>query len=147
MSYRPRHLMTLAAAVLMAIASHGCGGDGDRRSGAASSSTTATAFVTTEPSADTPAGRGEQLARRYNCVSCHSTTGATLAGPTWKGLAGSTVKLSDGRTVVADHDYLVRSIVDPDAQIVDGYSRGIMSDVIRPGSIDRADADAIAAGT
>ena len=65
--------------------------------------------------------------------------------PPGKGLAGKTVELSDGRTVVADHDYLVRSILDPDAQVVEGYVSGIMSAVIRPGSIDRNDAGAMAA--
>ena len=43
-------------------------------------------------------------------------------GPAWKGLAGSTVLLEDGASVVAETDYLIRSIVDPDADLVRGYT-------------------------
>ena len=46
-------------------------------------------------------------------------------GPSWTGLAGSEVELDDGTVVVADEEYLTRSIVEPNAQIVKGYS-GIM---------------------
>jgi cytochrome c1 len=55
------------------------------------------------------------------CVSCHSTDGSRREGPTWKGLAGSTVELADGTTVVADEAYLRASIQDPRAQVVAGF--------------------------
>jgi cytochrome c oxidase subunit 2 len=93
----------------------------------------------------TPVERGEALVGRYNCLACHSTSGVGLAGPTFKGLAGSTVQLKSGGSVVADRAYLVRSIMDPDAQIVKGYQEGIMSAVIRPGSVNREEAEAMAA--
>jgi cytochrome c oxidase subunit 2 len=79
------------------------------------------------------------------CLSCHSTDGTRLAGPTWKGLAGSTVELSDGRRVVADRAYLRRAIQDPDAETVKGFPSGLMASVIRPGSVNDQDADAIVA--
>lgn len=89
----------------------GCGGGGDDAgSGAA---------------AVTPAGdpaAGEALARSEGCTGCHDAGGRDLAGPTWKGLAGSEVVLADGTTVVADAAYLRRSITDPGAEIVDGYA-------------------------
>jgi cytochrome c oxidase subunit 2 len=44
-----------------------------------------------------------------------------MAGPTWRGLAGSRVTLGDGTEVVADVDYLRRSITDPRAELVAGY--------------------------
>jgi cytochrome c oxidase subunit 2 len=59
---------------------------------------------------------GEQLFTQYNCLSCHGSWAPTMAG-----LYMSNVKLADGRTVVADDAYLRRSILDPGADIVDGY--------------------------
>ncbi len=53
-------------------------------------------------------------------MSCHRESGGGI-GPDWDGLAGSTVTLEDGSTVVADEAYLTLAITDPDAQIVDGY--------------------------
>ena len=44
------------------------------------------------------------------------------AGPSWVGLAGSTVELDDGSTPVADEAYLRRSISEPQAQRVAGYT-------------------------
>ncbi|MCB1039312.1 MAG: cytochrome c [Acidimicrobiales bacterium] len=56
------------------------------------------------------------------CSSCHTTDGQRSEGPTWKGLAGSTVTLADGSTVVADDAYLRRAITDPAADVVTGYT-------------------------
>ena len=64
---------------------------------------------------------GKALARDRGCTSCHSSSGAKGTGPTWKGLYGSEVKLSDGTTVTADETYIKESITDPSAKIVDGY--------------------------
>ena len=92
---------------------------------------TSTATATT-PSAS-PAqllARGKVLYAADGCSGCHSLTGAAGAGPTFKGLAGSTVTLTDGSTVTADDAYLSRSITDPDAEIVKGYQSGIMSAAI-----------------
>ncbi|NPV07344.1 MAG: c-type cytochrome [Anaerolineae bacterium] len=69
---------------------------------------------------------GRQIAQRAGCFGCHSTDGSRLLGPTFQGLYGSTVPLADGSTVVADEEYLHRSIVDPNAQIVRGFSSGLM---------------------
>ncbi len=55
-------------------------------------------------------------------MSCHGGNGEGGVGPTWQGLAGSTRTLTDGTEVVADRDYLVRSILDPGAQKVEGYA-------------------------
>jgi cytochrome c oxidase subunit 2 len=89
--------------------------------------------------------RGQRLVEDRACLSCHSTDGTRLAGPTWKGLARSTVELSDGRRVVADRAYLRRAIQDPDAETVKGFPSGLMASVIKPGSVNDQDADAIAA--
>jgi len=70
---------------------------------------------------------GATLYTQYRCNVCHTINGQRAAGPTMKGLAGSTVKLDTGQTVVADTDYLKRSISDPDSQIVAGYGPDVMS--------------------
>jgi len=73
-----------------------------------------------------PVLRGEQLVQQYGCGACHSADGSPRTGPTWKGLAGSEVELADGTTALADHDYLVTSIVNPNLQIVAGYTANVM---------------------
>jgi hypothetical protein len=65
---------------------------------------------------------GEDLAVEIGCVACHTTDGTDLVGPTWAGLAGSDRLLDSGETVVADDAYLLRSIVDPPAQVVSGFN-------------------------
>jgi cytochrome c oxidase subunit 2 len=67
-----------------------------------------------------PVRRGRELAEDRGCVSCHREGGGGI-GPDWEGLAGSTVTLDDGSTVVADEEYLTLAITDPDAQIVEDY--------------------------
>lgn len=73
------------------------------------------------------AAEGERLFSELGCAACHSLTGAAGAGPTVKGLAGSSVTLADGTTVTAGDAYLAESITDADAQVVEGYSAGVMS--------------------
>ena len=101
----------LAAAILVLSMLGACGGDG---SGGGSGALPADA----EPAAL----RGEALAVEHRCTSCHSIEGVDGVGPAWNGLAGSERTLVDGRIVVADPEYLARSIVEPRADVVDGYS-------------------------
>lgn len=68
------------------------------------------------------AANGRSIATGAGCTSCHGADFQGGVAPTWIGLAGSDVKLSDGSTVIADTDYLTRSIQDPSAQKVRGYS-------------------------
>lgn len=70
--------------------------------------------------------KGKQLAESNGCTGCHSIDGSKIVGPTWKGLYGSTVTLSDGSTVTADDAYLKDSIVSPDKQIPKGFTKGVM---------------------
>ena len=60
---------------------------------------------------------GASIARNNGCIACHSTNGTAGVGPTWKGIYGSTVTLTDGSTAVVDRAFLVRAIKDPSAQI------------------------------
>lgn len=73
-----------------------------------------------------PVSRGQKWSQTSGCLSCHSVDGKKAIGPTWKGLAGSDVELTDGTTVKADDAYLLKSIVEPNAQIAVGYPPNIM---------------------
>lgn len=75
---------------------------------------------------ESPAARGKKLATANACIACHSADGSKVVGPTWKGLYGSDVALADGSHVKADEAYLMDSIAHPNAQIVKGYSSGVM---------------------
>lgn len=73
------------------------------------------------------AQRGEELVNASGCIACHNITGDPGGiGPTWKGMYNHEVQLADGSTVVSDEEYLKRSIIDPNAQIVAGYNPGLM---------------------
>ena len=74
--------------------------------------------------------RGRHLFNTDSCAGCHSLSGATGVGPSLKGVAGSKVTLTSGQTITADDAYLERSIANPDAQVVKGYSAGAMSAAI-----------------
>ncbi len=63
---------------------------------------------------------GEELFAKHVCNTCHYPDSAARA-PLLAGLAGSEVELADGRTVIADDDYLRQSILNPGASIVAGY--------------------------
>jgi cytochrome c oxidase subunit 2 len=76
--------------------------------------------------AKTPEGAGKLLTVRNGCIGCHSLDGAKMTGPTWFGLYGSTVKLADGTSVVADDAYLSESILNPKAKEVAGFSPTVM---------------------
>lgn len=80
--------------------------------------------------------RGEELWSSAGCAGCHSLDGSTGVGPTMQGLAGSTVTLDDGSTVTADDAYLERAIVDPDAQVSEGFKAGIMSGAVASQKFD-----------
>ena len=62
---------------------------------------------------------GRVLFREKGCVTCHRKVDGQ--GPPLEDIFGKTVFLSDGKTVVADEDYLRRSILYPAAQVVAGY--------------------------
>lgn len=93
----------------------------------------------------TPAlvAKGKQLSESFGCEACHTLTGAKSTGPTWKGLAGRTVRLDNGQTLKATDGYLINAIEQPDAEIVAGYSSGIMTTAI--GNIPVSQAKAIVA--
>ncbi|MHA3902494.1 c-type cytochrome [Castellaniella sp. WN] len=110
--------------------------------------TATTASAAPAPSAEAaqaqdPVARGRQLVSDLGCVACHATDQKRMVGPGWGGLSGHEVQLADGTTVTADEAYLIRSIRQPDAQIVAGYPPHVMPSY--DALIDEADMKAIVA--
>lgn len=72
---------------------------------------------------------GRDLMQETGCFACHSIDGSKLVGPSYKGVFGHTVKVltaSGEKEVVADEDYIKRSILYPNAEVVVGYNKGLM---------------------
>lgn len=80
---------------------------------------------------------GQGLYASLGCQGCHSLDGSKSTGPTFKGLYGSKVQLTNGKTVTADEKYLLDSIMDPDLDIVKGYQPGVMTSVIKKGQVPK----------
>jgi cytochrome c oxidase subunit 2 len=83
-------------------------------------------LVVAEQASQTPEGRGKALVAANGCAACHSVNGAVGIGPTWFGLFGHEVELTDGTTVTADEAYLAESIKAPQAKIVTGFENQLM---------------------
>jgi len=74
---------------------------------------------TPQPAAS-PEEAGQRVFEQLGCSGCHTDTSTNVA-PTLHGLFGEQVTLASGETVTADEDYLRQSIIQPEAQIVEGY--------------------------
>lgn len=81
--------------------------------------------------------RGNRLIQEKGCLACHSTDGTPRVGPTLKGLFGKTIiVLTEGkeRQLRVDEDYLRKSLVEPNADVVKGFppimptQKGIFTD-------------------
>jgi cytochrome c oxidase subunit II len=68
----------------------------------------------------TLASNGQQMFQQLGCATCHrfDTQGR---GPNLNGVFGKPVLLDDGRTVVADENYIRESILNPGAKVVSGF--------------------------
>ncbi|HTX90947.1 MAG TPA: cytochrome c oxidase subunit II [Anaerolineales bacterium] len=73
-----------------------------------------------------PALHGLQLVQQFGCAVCHSVDGSKKVGPTWQHLYESSVTLADGTKVTADDKYISDSIINPNLQIVKGFSPNVM---------------------
>jgi len=96
------------------------------------------------PAQGSAVARGRDLYDADGCAGCHSLDGQRLNGPSWKGLAGSRVRLSDGRTVTADDAYLARHIVEPNAFTVQGYPGEVMAESVQSLDLKHKPADVAA---
>lgn len=64
---------------------------------------------------------GKKLYASMGCIGCHTVNGSPGVGPSWKNLAGYPVKLTNGKTVVADYKYLRFMILYPGKKVVAGF--------------------------
>lgn len=71
---------------------------------------------------ETLAECGETVFTRNGCNACHSVDGPRLVGPTMQGLFGSERSFADGSTAVADENYIRQSLMEPNAQVVEGFA-------------------------
>jgi cytochrome c oxidase subunit 2 len=72
---------------------------------------------------------GEAIIKNNGCTACHSTDGSKIVGPTFKNLFGeqqTVVKDGKETQVTADEAYITRSIYEPDAEVVQGFQKGLM---------------------
>ena len=74
-----------------------------------------------KPSRESVLEHGRQLAQNSGCLACHSLDGSASLGPGWKDLYGRTEQLADGSSVLVDEAYLIESIREPKAKLVQGY--------------------------
>ena len=102
---RPPHFIWAGCATLIVVFAAACGTGG------------------TPPLALTPeAQEGQRLYTTAGCAGCHGRAGQGGVGPSLAGIQGTERTLTDGRIVIADTNYLVRAIMEPDIEIVSGYS-------------------------
>ena len=66
------------------------------------------------------AARGFEAFRRRGCSGCHAA-GSSVHAPLLEGLLGRTVHLQDGRSLVADENYIRDSILLPKKDVVAGF--------------------------
>ena len=76
---------------------------------------------TSSGQAASPVEQGKQLFNDLGCVNCHLADG-TGPGPSLVGLVGRSVTLESGQTITADEQYIHDSILQPQKQIVKGYT-------------------------
>jgi cytochrome c oxidase subunit II len=66
------------------------------------------------------ASNGQNIFQQLACITCHRSD-TQGRGPNLVGLFGKPVQLEDGRTVIADENYIRESILNPSAKIVSGF--------------------------
>ena len=81
-----------------------------------------------------PAELGEKVYKGKGCNACHSVDGSVVLGPSFKGLYGREGVLEDGSSYTADENYIMKSILEPQEEVVKGFQpvmpsfKGILSD-------------------
>lgn len=78
----------------------------------------------TQPAADGAQLDGKTVATAKGCLACHSVDGPKIVGPTYKGLWGKKEKVvtaGKDREVLVDEEYIKKSILVPEADVVKDY--------------------------
>ena len=78
------------------------------------------AWMSGGPVTGSLAENGQALFLQLGCSTCHRFD-VQGRGPNLTGIFGKPVQLEDGRTVIADEDYVRESIVNSQAKIVSGF--------------------------
>ncbi|HEX4509272.1 MAG TPA: cytochrome c oxidase subunit II [Burkholderiaceae bacterium] len=78
-------------------------------------------WLSSGPAQPSMAQYGYALARQLGCSGCHDAR-STIHAPALEGLYGRPVHLQDGRTTVADANYLRDSILLPAKEVVAGFA-------------------------
>ena len=90
-----------------------------------------------------PEHPGLTIIKANACTTCHSLDGTKIIGPSFKGIYGTkrmVVTNNSEREVVADEEYIKRSILDPNADVVKGFNKGLMQsykDVLKAEDLDK----------
>ncbi len=77
--------------------------------------------------ADEPPGL--TILKQNACLTCHSQDGSRIIGPSFKGIYGKQeIVIIDGveKEITIDDAYLIRSVYEPNAEVVKGYNQGLM---------------------
>jgi len=68
-----------------------------------------------------PEELGAKLYQNKACFTCHTTDGNPSVGPSFKGIFGRVEKLTNGTTITVDENYLRKSILEPQSEVVEGF--------------------------
>ena len=88
-----------------------------------------TSMIAASANIDSPGATGKRIMQNIGCFACHTLDGTKLVGPSFKGIWGeeqSVVTGKETRKVLVDEDYIKRSIYDPNADVVEGFMKGLM---------------------
>jgi len=78
---------------------------------------------------DSPTATGKRIMQNIGCFACHTLDGTKLVGPSFKGIwdtQRTVVTGKETRQVLVDEEYIKSSIYDPNADVVEGFGKGLM---------------------
>lgn len=90
---------------------------------------TDTTQVAAAANIDAPGATGKRIMQNIGCFACHTVDGTKLVGPSFKGIWGEEQTVVTGgsaRKIKVDEEYIKRSIYDPNADVVEGFMKGLM---------------------
>ncbi len=85
--------------------------------------------MTQATSESTPGAAGLEIIRTQGCIACHSSDGSKIVGPSFLNLYGNNQEVERAGkniSITVDDDYIKRSILDPNVEIVKGYQGNLM---------------------
>jgi cytochrome c oxidase subunit 2 len=72
---------------------------------------------------------GLDVIKKNACIGCHSLDGSKLVGPSFKSIYNTernVVTNGNTRVVIADDAYMLNSIINPNVDVVEGFSANLM---------------------